>query len=73
MDINTDLKDFKENGEIMKWTFENFGADLKDLNPLVRKKALEIANQLMDEGHTEGEAIKKAIKKAEEWFLNRQA
>lgn len=57
----------------MKWTFENFGADLKDLNPLVRKKALEIANQLMDEGYTEGEAIKKAIKEAEEWFLNRQA
>lgn len=66
-------EDLKEKGEIMKWTFENFGADLKDLNPLVRKKALEIANQLMDEGYTEGEAIKKAIKKAEEWFLNRQA
>lgn len=57
----------------MKWTFENFGADLKDLNPLVRKKALEIANQLMDERYTEEEAIKKAIKEAEEWFLNRQA
>ena len=57
----------------MNWTFENFRTDLKDLNPLVRKKALEIASQLMDEGYAEGAAIKKAIKEAEEWFLNRQA
>lgn len=58
----------------MKWTFEDFGADLKDLNPQVRKKALEIANRLMKEKkYTEEEAIKKAIKEAEEWYLNRQA
>lgn len=58
----------------MKWTFEDFGADLKDLNPLVRKKALEIANRLMEEEeYTEEETIKKAIKEAEEWYLNRQA
>lgn len=58
----------------MKWTFENFGADLKDLNPQVREKALEIANCLMEEeGYTEGKAIKEAIKEAEEWYLNRQA
>lgn len=57
----------------MKWTFENFGADLKDLNPVVREKALEIANQLMEEeDYTEGEAIKEAIKQAEEWFLDMQ-
>ena len=57
----------------MKWTFENFGADLKDLHPKVRRKALEIANQLMKEGdYTKGEAIKQAITEAEEWFLDSQ-
>ena len=58
----------------MKWTFENFAADLKDLNPKVREKALEIANRLMEEEeYTEAEAIKEAIKRAEEWFLDMQA
>tara|TARA_R100000908_G_scaffold64651_1_gene49297 strand:+ start:1629 stop:1805 length:177 start_codon:yes stop_codon:yes gene_type:complete len=57
----------------MKWTFESFGADLKDLNPQVRKKALEIANRLMEEDdYSEGEAIKQAIKEAQEWFLDMQ-
>lgn len=58
---------------LMKWTFESFGADLKDLNPQVRKKALEIANRLMEEDdYSEGEAIKQAIKEAQEWFLDMQ-
>ncbi|MCH2450821.1 MAG: hypothetical protein MK198_11855 [Gracilimonas sp.] len=57
----------------MKWTFESFGADLKDLNPQVRKKALEIANRLMEgDDYSEGEAIKQAIKEAQEWFLDMQ-
>ena len=54
----------------MEWTFEDFGADLKDLNPKVRQKALKIANRLREkEGYSKGEAIKQA----EEWYLNRQA
>ncbi|MBO6585590.1 MAG: hypothetical protein JJ953_05760 [Gracilimonas sp.] len=57
----------------MKWTFENHEMDLKNLNPQVRKKALEIANRLMEEGdYTKGEAIKQAIKEAREWFLDIQ-
>lgn len=57
----------------MKWTFENFEADLSDLNPKIRDKALEIANRLMEEGgYTKEEAIKEAIKEAEEWFLDIQ-
>lgn len=58
----------------MEWTFENFEADLRDLNPKVQEKALEIATRLMKEGgYTKEKAIKEAIKEAEEWFLNRQA
>lgn len=57
----------------MKWTFEKMGADLKDLNPKVRDKAIEIARHLVeDEGYTEGKAIQLAVKKAEEWFLDTQ-
>jgi uncharacterized protein YdaT len=57
----------------MKWTFENYGENLKNLNPKVRKKALEIANRFMAEGnYSEGDAIKQAIKEAQEWFLDMQ-
>ncbi len=48
--------------------FENFKTDLNSLNPTVREKALEIANELMKEGKfTEKEAIIEAFKRAEEW------
>ena len=58
----------------MKWTFENFEADLNDLNPKIRDKALEIANRLMEEKeYSEEEAIEEAITEAEEWFLDSQA
>ena len=46
--------------------FEDFKTDLDSLNPLVRKKALEIAKQLvLKKNYTEKEAITKAIIKAE--------
>lgn len=57
----------------MEWKFENFQPDLNELNPQVREKALEIANELMSKGnYTEKEAIEEAIKEAEEWFLDSQ-
>lgn len=56
----------------MEWTFENFKADLEQLTPLVRKRAIEIAQKLMEdeEGISEAQAIKMGIKRAEEWFLD---
>lgn len=57
----------------MKWTFEDFNAELEELNPQVRDKAKEIANELMEQGnYSEEEAIRKAIPEAEEWFLDIQ-
>ena len=51
--------------------FEDFKTDLDSLNPPVRKKALEIAKQLvLNENYTEKKAISEAIKQAEEWFYN---
>jgi uncharacterized protein YdaT len=55
----------------MNWTFENFKPHLENLTPQAREKALEIAEHLMEKGGiSEGKAIKEAIVRAEEWFLN---
>lgn len=55
----------------MDWTFENFKADLEHLTPVIREKAMEIAEKLMKNGGiSQEEAIRKGIKRAEEWFLN---
>ena len=40
---------------------------MKHLPPLVREKAIEIANVLLDEGMDEGKAIRLAIAKAKEF------
>lgn len=55
----------------MEWTFENFKPKLDTLEPNVRKKALEIAHQLMTENrYSEEEAINAGIARAEEWFMD---
>ena len=49
----------------------NLKTDLESLNPPVREKALEIANELVkEEKYTKKEAITEAIKQAEEWFYD---
>ena len=55
----------------MDWMFEDFRTDLDMLDPVIKKKALEIANQLIkQEEFTKKEAITEAIKRAEEWFYD---
>ena len=55
----------------MDWTFEEFRTELETLNPVVRKKAIEIANDLIEkEGLSQDLAIKKAVVMAEEWFYD---
>lgn len=55
----------------MKWTLENFPLEMSDLDPHVREKAIEIANQLKKDGRIrELSIIEEAIKQAQEWFLN---
>jgi uncharacterized protein YdaT len=51
----------------MPWTSERYPASMKRLHPLVRGKAIEIANALLEEGHPEGRAIRIAIARAREW------
>lgn len=55
----------------MPWTSERYPASMKRLHPLVREKAIEIANALLEEGHPEGQAIRIAIARAHEWARRR--
>jgi len=44
---------------------------MQDLKPIIREKAIEIANKLKQERTVNELAIvEEAIKQAEEWFLN---
>jgi len=51
----------------MPWNSDYFPISMKHLPPLVREKAIEIANALLEEGMDEGKAIRIAIAKAKEW------
>ncbi len=51
----------------MPWNESYYPASMRNLDPVVREKAIEIANALLDEGMEEGMAIRVAIAKAKEW------
>lgn len=55
-----------------EWTFDDFDAELNDLVPAAKKKAIEIARQLLADGEVKNQekAIKEGIKQAKEWFLD---
>jgi uncharacterized protein YdaT len=59
----------------MPWTAERYPPSMRRLAPVVRLKAIEIANALLEEGMDEGLAIRIAIAiaKAKEWALRRGA
>jgi uncharacterized protein YdaT len=51
------------------WSPQRFPAAMTHLAPLVRAKAIEIANALLAEGYEEGRAIRIAIAQAKRWAL----
>lgn len=55
----------------MPWNSERYPPSMRHLAPLVRDKAIAIANALLDEGLDEGLAIRIAIAKAKEWATRR--
>jgi uncharacterized protein YdaT len=55
---------------MMKELFNDFGLELDGLNSIVKERAIEIANQLLEEGLSKQEALKEGIKQAQEWFLD---
>jgi uncharacterized protein YdaT len=55
----------------MPWSEGAYPPAMQGLHPLVRRKAIEIANALFDEGHDEGFAIRVAIARAKQWARRR--
>jgi len=51
----------------MPWSSDYIPTAMKHLPPIVREKAIEIANALLEEGMDEGKAIRIAIAKAKQW------
>ncbi|MGN8647253.1 DUF2188 domain-containing protein [Gracilibacillus sp. HCP3S3_G5_1] len=54
----------------MPWDTNDYPSSLKNLDTVVRKKAIDIANAMVDEGYKEGQAIPIATEQAKEWYKN---
>lgn len=54
----------------MPWDEDYYPRSMSNLSPLVRTKAIKIANALLAEGHDEGSAIRIAIARAKAWALH---
>lgn len=53
----------------MRWTVHQYPAPMKNLPPVVRGKAVLIANALLEDGYPEDQAILIAIARASEWAV----
>lgn len=54
----------------MPWNMNEYPSSLKNLSYAVRKKTIDIANAMVDEGYDENRAIPIATKQAESWYEN---
>jgi len=52
----------------MPWDMHDYPASMKNLPELTRKKAIDIANALLDEGYEDDRAIPIATSQAEKWY-----
>lgn len=54
----------------MPWDMNDYPSSLKNFNKTIRKKAIDIANAMVDEGYSENKAIPIATEQAKEWYDN---
>ena len=54
----------------MPWNMTDYPPSMKNLEELVRKKAIAIGNALLSDGYPDDRAIPIAIKQAKEWYEN---
>lgn len=52
----------------MPWNLDDYPASMKNLDPLIRKKAIAIANALLSDGYPDERAIPIATSQAEKWY-----
>jgi len=55
----------------MPWNESSYPRSMEHLPPLVRSKAIDIANALLEDGYEDGMAIRIAIARAKEWAERR--
>lgn len=54
----------------MPWDTNDYPDSWKNLNSIIRKKAIEIGNSMLDDGHKEGDTIPIATEQAKKWYAN---
>lgn len=52
----------------MPWNMNDYPASMKNLDPLIRKKAIDIGNALLNDDYPDERAIPIAISQAEKWY-----
>lgn len=52
----------------MPWDTNNYPSSFKNLDTAIRKKAIDIANAMIDEGYKEDQAIPIATEQAKKWY-----
>lgn len=57
----------------MPWNLTDYPASMKNLDPLIRKKAIAIANALLADGYPDDRAIPIATSQAEKWYKDASA
>lgn len=56
----------------MPWNYSHFPQSMRNLAPLVREKAIEIANALLAQGYDEGKSIRIGIAQAKRWAADQE-
>lgn len=54
----------------MAWDTDDYPDSLKNLDSAIRKKAIDIANAMIEDGYKEGQAIPIATEQAKKWYDN---
>lgn len=54
----------------MPWTLDDYPSSMKNLKHTTKKKAIDIANSMIDEGYDEDRAIPIAMEQAKKWREN---
>lgn len=64
------LGEIIKGGVTMPWDMKDYPDSMKNMDTLLRKKAIDIANALEAQGYDDGRAIPIAHAQAQEWFEN---
>lgn len=55
----------------MAWTESDYPAEMNNLDPMERSRAIDVGNAIVAKGYSEAAAIAVAIREAARWFASR--